>query len=245
MDLDSAFRQAEEFLRRHIKSKAVREAEKRRAERQSREAARRVRRAAWVGGASGAAILAYAALVAPLAGPALAAAGGGTLLLVVAALARSSRARGRDGEFSQVELAALPGDAEDWLLARREALPLECRPLLDRIFQRLGDLQPHLGALPPYSTRAWEARRLLGDHLPRLVLAYEALPASARREEPEALERLCTGLATLVEALDDLCVELCRDPLMILETQSRFLESRYRDAGGGTAGRKRPSNRSR
>jgi len=227
-DLAGMLRQAGDHLRRHIKSKAVRAAEKRREQRQNAEAGRRMKRAALVGGASGAAILGVGALAAPAAVPVLAVAGGGALLLGIGALLRPSRRRRADGDFSQAELAELPGDAEDWLLARREELPLDCGPLLDRIFRRLGDLQPHLAGLAPHSSAAWEARRLLGDHLPRLVLAWEAIPASAREEEPEVRARLGAGLATVADALDELCREVCRDPLMTFETQNRFLESRYR-----------------
>jgi len=227
-DLVGMIRQADEYLRRQMKSKAVRAAEKRRSERQSREAEWRIKRAALVGGASGAAILGIGTLIAPVAVPVLAAAGGGALLLGVGSLFRPSRRRSADSDFSQAELAELPGDAEDWLLARREGLPLDSRPLLDRIFQRLGDLQPNLATLAPHSSAAWEARRLLGDHLPRLILAWEAIPASAREEDPEVRERLHAGLETLADALDQLCREVCRNPLMSFETEGRFLESRYR-----------------
>lgn len=236
-DIVGMLRQADEYLRRNMKSKAVRAAEHRRSERQSREAERRLKRAALVGGASGAAILGVGTLVAPVAAPVLAAAGGGALLLAVGSLLRPTRRRSADGDFSQAELAALPGDAEDWLLERRDRLPLDCRPMLDRIFGRLGDLQPHLATLPPHSSASWEARRLLGDHLPGLITAWEAIPASTRDEEPEIRDRLRSGLATVADALDDLCREVCRDPLMTFETQGRFLETRYRD------GQKLPSSR--
>ncbi len=247
-DFVGMLRQADEYLRRNIKSKAVREAEKRRSKRRDQEVERRMARAGVAVVGSGAALAGYAVLVAPLAGPALIAAGGAALILTAGILARPTRRAASDGDFSQAELAALPGDAEDWLLPRRDGLPLDCLPLLDRIFQRLGDLQPHLATLAPNSSAAWEARRLLGDHLPRLILAYEAIPASAREEEPEVRSRLRAGLATVADALDELCREVCRDPLMTFETQGRFLESRYRgeDARllpGGGRGQNRPSNR--
>jgi hypothetical protein len=226
-------RQADEYLRRNLKSKAVRAAEKRRQERQSREAEARIKRAALVGGASGAAILGVGALAAPVAVPVLtAAAGGGALLLALGTLFSPSRRRGREGDFSEIELAQLPGDAEDWLLERRETLPLDCRPQLDRIFQRLGDLQPHLASLAPHSTSAWEARRLLGDHLPRLILAFEGLTPTVQEEDPEVRGGLRSGLETVADALDELCREVCRNPLMTFETQGRFLESRYRGEDG-------------
>ncbi|HEX8467262.1 MAG TPA: hypothetical protein VF620_05615 [Allosphingosinicella sp.] len=248
-DVVGMLRQADEYLRRSMKSKAVRAAEKRRSDRQSREAEARIKRAALVGGASGAAILGVGALAAPVAAPVLAAAaGGGALLLAVGTLFRPSRRRCAEGDFSQVELSELPGDAEDWLLGRREDLPLGCRPQLDRIFQRLGDLQPHLATLAPHSTPAWEARRLLGDHLPRLVLAFEAIPPTVREEDPEVRARLDSGLETVADALDELCREVCRNPLMTFETQGRFLESRYggedkRLLPGGSRRQNLPSKR--
>jgi hypothetical protein len=246
IDFVGVFRQADEYLRRNMKSKAVRAAEKRRGERQQREADARIKRAALVGGASGAAILGVFTLVAPVALPVFGVAGGGALLLAVGSLFRPIRRRGAEGDFSKAELAELPGDAEDWLLARREGLPFDCRAQLDRIFQRLGDLQPHLASLAPHSTPAWEARRLLGDHLPRLILAYDAIPGSAREEQPEVRARLRAGLETVAEALDQLCREVCRHPLMTFETQGRFLESRYRGEDerllpGNRRGQNRPS----
>lgn len=247
-DVVGMLRQADEYLRRNLKSKAVRAAEKRRSERKSIEADARIRRAALVGGASGAAILGIGILVAPVAVPVAVAAGGGALLISVGSLLMPSRRRGGEGDFSRAELAQLPGEAEDWLLDRRDGLPLECRPQLDRIFRRLGDLQPHLATLAPHSSAAWEARRLLGDHLPRLVFAYEAIPDSASEDDPQVRARLCAGLQTVADALDALCQEVCRDPLMTFETQNRFLESRYRGEDGRLApgagkGQKRPSNR--
>ena len=106
-DLAGMLRQADEYVRRHLKSKAVREAEKRRAERQSREAGRRIRRAALVGGASGAGILGYGIVVAPLAGPALIVAGGSGALLAAAALAWPSRRRAARGGRGSRRLPAV------------------------------------------------------------------------------------------------------------------------------------------
>lgn len=242
-DLAGLLRQADEYLRRQIKSKAVRAAEKRRSERQSREAEARIRRAALAGGASGAAIFGVGTVLAPVAAPVIVAAGGGALLVAVGMLFRPSRRRSGDGDFGQAELAQLPGDAEDWLLERRETLPLDIRPLLDRIFQRLGDLQPHLASLAPHSSAAWEARRLLGEHLPGLVLAWEAIPGSTREEDPEVRARLWAGLETLADALDALCREVCRTPLMTFETRNRFLESRYRGEDERLAPEERDQNR--
>jgi hypothetical protein len=230
-DLDGAWRGTRSFLRRHLKSKAVREAEKRRQARKNAEAWRRTKRAGAVTGASGAGILTYSLALAPLGATALMLAGGATLAAAAAALVwpgRSSRET-----FSREELAALPGEAEDWLLDRREALPEEADPLLDRVLLLLGDLQPRLAELGPGSALAWEARRLIGEHLPRLVDSWCELPATIRGEDREAKARLIQGVSTLAEELLGLCREVSRDTRMSLETQARFIESRYRDEIAG------------
>jgi hypothetical protein len=223
------FQHAEDFLRRHIKSKAVREAEKRRSRRRTANAMRRLGRATLLGGSGGAGILLYGAVAAPLAGPVLIAAVGVTAVAAGAALLWPSRRASAAGGFSREELATLPVEAEEWLLLQRPQLPGRAAPALELIFQRLADLQPRLGEVDPNSTLAWEARRLIGDHLPNLVADYCALPSITHERDPEVRTRLIEGLTTLSEQLADLCEEVSRDQRHLFETRGRFIESRYRD----------------
>lgn len=232
-EIGRALRQAEDYLRRHIKSKAVKEAEKRVRERKARAAGRRVKRAAAVGGVSGAGVVAYG-LAAGAAAPGLAVAGAAALAVMTAVLVWPSQRR-TDGALSAEELAALPGEAEAWLLDQRANLPANAFAPLDSIFVHLADLEMGLGDVGPNSTLAWEARRLLGDHLPRLVHAYCELPAAARADDPAHEKRLIAGLETLVEALARLSKDVNRDRLMRFETQGRFLDSRYRDPDSGVS----------
>ena len=227
LEIDRALRKAEEYWRRHSKSKAVKEAEKRSLERKSRAAGRRFKRAATFGGLSGAGVVCYGIVAAP-AGPGLVVAGAAALAVMTAALVWPGR-RATDGPLSAAELEALPGEAEDWLLEQRASLPVDAFPSLDAILAHLGDLGAGLGAVNPASTLAWEARRLIGSHLPQLVHSYCELPAMAREEDPAHEQRLIDGLATLADALARLSKEVNRDRLMRFETQGRFLETRYRD----------------
>ncbi|HEX8535246.1 MAG TPA: hypothetical protein VF662_13860 [Allosphingosinicella sp.] len=227
-DLGSGLQQAGDFLRRHIKSKAVREAEKRRRERKARNAARRFGRATAVAGTSGAGLFAYTLAVAPISTAGLAAAGAATLIAATAALAWPG-SRGAKQGFSGAELAALPAEAEDWLLTQREHLPAKADPALDNILLRLGDLQPRLGEIGPNSTLAWEARRLIGEHLPGLVSAYTELPRTTREADPALRQHLVAGLETIAEELDRICREVSRERLTSLEARSSFLKTRYRD----------------
>lgn len=227
-DLGSGLKQAEDFLRRHIKSKAVREAEKRRRERKNRDAARRFGRATMVAGTSGAGLFTYTLAVAPIGTVGLAAAGAATLIAATAALAWPKAGRTEHG-FSTAELAALPAEAEEWLLIQREQLPAQADAAFDSILLRLGDLQPRLGEIGPNSTLAWEARRLIGDHLPGLVSAYTELPRTTREADPELRQHLVAGLETIAEELARICHEVSRERLTSLEARSSFLKTRYRD----------------
>ena len=211
---------AEAFLRRHWKSKSVREAEKRRQERRNRHHWLRFRQGAAAAGLSGAATFGAAAALATPAVAAVAAGGAAVAGIVTLRLWLSHRA-GRP--FSRDELVALPGKAEDWLLDQRLLLPAEAAPAFDAILSLLGDLPPHLARLDPAATLAWDARRLIGEHLPGLVDTWVSLPAVARERDPEAKARLLAGLATLEEELTGLCREASRDKVMWLETQERYL----------------------
>ena len=77
-------------------------------------------------------------------------------------------------------LAELAARAEEGLLDRCPELPGRALGAADAILARLAELQPHLGELDPQSVLAGDARRLIGQHLPRLVDSYLELPASAR-----------------------------------------------------------------
>jgi hypothetical protein len=225
-DFTRAFTQAEDFLRRHIKPKAVQEAEKRRTGRKLREIGRRLKRGVAVSGASGAGIIGYGAMVAPLGTTALIAAAAGTAIAAGTALLWPKRAE----KISREELIALAADAEEWLLEQRMKLPGRAIPALDAVFYRLDDLTPRVAALDPHSTLAWDLRRLLGDHLPRLVHSYVELPATVRDSDPTLLRRLTDGLATVDEELSRICREAARDHLTTFEAQERFLEVRYKDS---------------
>jgi hypothetical protein len=228
MDLGGAWRTAEDFLRRHIKSKAVRDAERRRTERRQRTALRHGRNALLAGGVSGAGGFGVAVAAAPtMAGVA---AGGAALAGILAA---SWWTRRRTERLSRRELAALPGEAEDWLLDKRPLLPRGTEAALDVILVHLADLPPFLALLHPNETLAWDSRRLLGDHLPRLVDAWCGLPAVTRERDSDARRRLVEGLATLADELSRLTAEVSRDERMRLEAQSRFVESRYKDPKTG------------
>lgn len=136
------------MLRRHIKSKPVREAEKWRSQSPTRHAMQRLGRAASLTGASGIGVVAYGLAVAPLGAAGLITVGTATLIAAGTVLSWPKRPASQQ-KISRAELMALCLEAEDWLLAERAKLPGRAIPALDSIFLRLGDLHPHIMRLNP------------------------------------------------------------------------------------------------
>ncbi|HEX8443856.1 MAG TPA: hypothetical protein VF631_09445 [Allosphingosinicella sp.] len=240
IEIGWALGRAEDFLRRQIKTKAVREAEARQRERQAqenkvrfqeraREAGRRLGRAAAVTGLSGASVIGYGIAVAPVGGPSLVAAGAATLAAATAALVWPSRRAPAGESVARAELAALPFRAEDYLLRHRDLLPSVACAALDAIHDALGELDRHLGELHPDAPLAGEAHRLLQAHLPGLIDSFLALPKSART--PDVCGRLAQSLGVLADELARLTTEIGRDRMTSFETQERFVQSRYRERG--------------
>lgn len=210
-----------------MKSKATREAERRARQRAMGDLGRRVGRAAALTGASGAGVLGYGLAVAPVGATGLIAAGAATLVAAGAALFWPSRRPQGSAALTMVGLGTLTLEAEDWLLRQRNLLPGRAAPSIDAILTELHDMQPYLARLDPNAPLAGEARRLIGEHLPRLVNSYLGVPASARDANPEIAKRLIGGLGIVSTELKRLCAELSRDEMLNFETQGRFLETRY------------------
>ena len=118
---------------------------------------------------------------------------------------------------------------EEGLADRIDELPTRALPAADAIIARLGELQPHLSELEPNSLAAGDARRLICEHLPRLVDTYLELPPSARSPAADSSRRFVESLELVAEELDHLLETCCRDKQLSFDTQHRFIETRYRD----------------
>ncbi len=130
-------------------------------------------------------------------------------------------------KLPETPLKALPGQVEEWLSHQQRALPAPAARDVDRIMAQLDRLAPELETLNPASPEADDARRLIADHLPRLVRSYAEVPAT-HRATPEAQAHLRDGLKVVGTEIDRLTHDLARDRLRALETEGRFLESRYK-----------------
>jgi hypothetical protein len=139
----------------------------------------------------------------------------------------SGRARAPKLEkLPDAPLALLPAQVEGWLEAQRAALPAPAAREVDRIMAQLDRLAPELERMNPDTLEAHEARRLLSDHLPRLVKSYAEVPVT-HRTSAEAQAHFRDGLKVVGSEIDRLTSDLARERLKALETEGRFLESRY------------------
>ena len=231
MDTERALERAEEFLRRHMKSKAAREAERRQRRRQWQELTRRLGRAVAVTGASGAGIVGYGLAVAPVGATGLIAVGAATVAAATGMLLWPTRRQAETGTLALTPLDAIGTEAEDWLVRQRPRLPGRAASGVDAVLVQLHDLQPQLAQLDPNAPVAGEARRLIGEHLPRLVDSFLGVPAASRQANPEIERQLVEGLRIVADELARLSQTIGHDRLLSFKTQGRFLETRYGDDG--------------
>lgn len=231
VELDRVLATAEDFLRRNIPSRPAREAQKRRAQRKLLELLRRLRRAALLLAAMLAGLVAWSIVVAPI----------GLLTWLVAIptaflLAFLSLFWGRSqpaapeapAASASAPLEQVAARAEEALIDRYAELPGRALPAADRVIARLNELQPHLGALDAQGMLAGDARRLICQHLPRLIDSWLGLPAPARAPGSEDSRRFAESLGVVADEFDHLFEQCCREKHLSFDTQHRFIETRYK-----------------
>ncbi len=120
---------------------------------------------------------------------------------------------------------------DTYLFRTRRALPAPAQAELDRISAILPPLTQTLDRIETLDPKAQDARRLMSLHLPGLVDRYLNVPPAFRQErdgEGKTVdERLIEGLAAGRDALSGISEQLARDDVAALETQGRFIKSRY------------------
>lgn len=227
IDVADTLARNQERLDRLLKSPGVVKARARRLERRGRSIGRRLWRMAMGVLAVIVAALAIGTFVMPLgfAGLMLTIF---SAILVMLFLARYPKSRDPTLEaLPQTELKAIPAHVEDWLDSQRRLLPAPAAREVDRIMVQLDQLSPELAKLNPQSQLADDARRLIGDHLPRLVKTYAEVPAS-HRSGAEATAQLRDGLKVVGDEISRLGDNIARQSLNQLEVEGRFLETRYK-----------------
>jgi hypothetical protein len=124
---------------------------------------------------------------------------------------------------------------DSYLYRARRALPAPAQAEVDALSAVLPSLKQTHERVDTLDPNAPDARRLMSLHLPNLVDRYLHVPV-AYRGEPDgegktADERLAEALAASRAALGDISEKLARADLAALETQGRFIQSRYGEDG--------------
>jgi hypothetical protein len=230
-DFDHALGKSEDFLFRQLNSRAAREAQKRKVKRGIDEVFRRVRRSAIVMLLLLSALVSYSIIVGGIdfltwliALPTV------FLASVVALFWPSLR---RQPRFEQREAApkldVLTSRSEEWLVDCCRELPRAALPAVDTILLRLNELRPDLSSLSVDTPIGGETQRLIGQHLPRLVDTYLALPIATRDAGSENSRRFAESLNIVADELGRLASEVHRDRNSDFDTHRRFIETRYKD----------------
>jgi hypothetical protein len=120
---------------------------------------------------------------------------------------------------------------DSYLYRSRKALPAPAQAEIDNISAALPGLKQTLERVETLDPQAQDARRLMSIHLPGLIDRYANVPSSFRAEvdgEGKSVdERLTESLAAGRAALADISERLARADVAALETQGRFIKSRY------------------
>ncbi len=124
---------------------------------------------------------------------------------------------------------------DSYLYRARAVLPPPAQAEVDAISSNLPALRQTLERVDNFDPNAQDARRLMSVHLPALLDRYAQVPMAYRNEQDgegkTADERLVEALSASRAALCDISQKLARADLAALETQGRFMKSRYGDDG--------------
>ena len=120
---------------------------------------------------------------------------------------------------------------DSYLYRQRAALPAFARAEVDAISAVLPSLKQTLERIDDLNPEAQDARRLMSKHLPGLIDRYVNVPPAYRGhkdgEDVTVDERLVEGLQAGRAALAEISEKLARSDVAALETQGRFLKTRY------------------
>jgi len=130
----------------------------------------------------------------------------------------------------------LVGQTQVWLEAQRPALPAPALDLVGRIGGQFDGLALQLDRVDENAPAVGQVRQLVGEHLPKLVNAYTAVPPSLRGQahagsSPD--QQLSESLTRLSGELDSVTRQLAEGKLDALAIQSRFIDYKYGETPEG------------
>jgi len=233
-ELERVLYETEDFLRRAIGSPTRRTAKRRRAQRRWEEYGRRAKRSAIVFTVLLVALVGFA-FFSPLSELLWTMALLALVMIAVVLMFQPTRHARRMEKEARLTPDTLPlpdlaARVEEAMLESCDALPGRALPSADRIMAGLRDIQPHLHDLGPKDEAlSGEIRRLIGQHLPQLVDSYLALPDQSRASNAESSRRFVESMNIVADEMDHLRERCCSEVQTDFDTQSRFIETRYRE----------------
>lgn len=155
-----------------------------------------------------------------------------TGIVAVLMLARSGRrAVSAPAPATDLPNGQMVEQFDSYVYRARRALPAPAQAELDAISRVLPSLKQTLERVETLDPTAQDARRLMAIHLPGLIDRYVRVPPAYRQEEDgegkTVDQRLVEGLAAGRSALEEVSDQLARADVAALETQGRFIQSRY------------------
>ena len=134
--------------------------------------------------------------------------------------------------LQSVPLGELPADLRRLADKVGPQLPAQARLHLSGIVAAAAAIAPKLQAAGGTDLGMIPVRQIMGDYIPTTLSAYLALPARVRSTTKmdngrTADDQLIDQLALLEKQMDQVVDNLSRGDLIALETQGRFLETKF------------------
>ena len=158
------------------------------------------------------------------------------LLISIGLVALIVTRGGREVVSAPAPSADLPNGAmverfDSYLYRTRAALPAPAQAEVDAIAKVLPPLKQTIERVETLDPSAQDARRLMSIHLPGLIDRYMRVPPAYRQErdgeDKNVDQRLVDGLAAGRASIAEVSEQLARADVAALETQGRFIRSRY------------------
>lgn len=148
------------------------------------------------------------------------------MLVAAMLLAALPPTRTAPARLASGPLAQLPARSAGWLTTAALDLPADVAADARSLAQSIRALAPVAARVAPDSPEADDLQRLLASHLPRLIDSYAQVPPPARNSAA-AQAHLREGLAAVATEVTRLSGSMASARLQDLETEGRFLQSRY------------------
>jgi hypothetical protein len=139
----------------------------------------------------------------------------------------------RRADLNRGDVKQLVARTELWLEHQRPALPPPAVRVVEDIGVQLDALGLQLETVDQAHPAAVETRKLVGEHLPEMIVSYRRIPAHLRHEERAGStpdRQLVESLGKISREIDSVTRQLAEGSLDDLAIRTRYLDYRYGEA---------------